>query len=146
MNIKLLPEVNVKVLYDDVKLPRYSTPGSAAADVFSRECYSLEPQERHIFKLGFCCAIPERYAMLVCSRSGLSTKGIIVMNQPGIIDSDYRDEVGVILWNSTDKAYQVSRDDRIAQLMLIPAFPMGINVVQNLDDTDRKGGFGSTGV
>lgn len=146
MKIKLLPEISIKKLYTDVELPRYSTPGSAAADVVSREDYLLMPNERHIFKLGFSCAIPEGYAMLVCSRSGLSTKGIIVSNQPGIIDSDYRDEIGVILWNSTNSHYTVSRGDRIAQVMLVPVIPMGMKEVDELDVTSRKGGFGSTGV
>lgn len=143
--VRNLPEIKVKKLINGVKLPKFATSGSAGADVYSQEDKTLEPGERYIFGLGFSCAVPEDYALLVCSRSGMSLRGLIVANQPGIIDSDYREQIGVILWNTTNSPVTIHDGDRIAQLMLVPAYPFCMEIVDELDETSRKGGFGSTG-
>lgn len=143
--VRCLPTVKFKKLREDAILPTYSTRGSAAADVYALEDTFIGHSQRTLIPLGFACAVPEGYALLVCSRSGLALKeGLIVANQPGIIDSDYRGEVGVILYN-TGGITCVKKGQRIAQLLLIKTDPMGIQVVDELDETGRTGGFGSTG-
>jgi len=145
MTVKMLTEVPFKKLSSDAVLPQYKTKGAAAADVCSPFSFHLVPGEIKLVKLGFSCAVPEDYALLVCSRSGMALGGLIVANQPGIIDSDYRNEIGVILMNATEKTMDVQKGDRIAQLMLTPVAVMGIREVKELNQTDRQGGFGSTG-
>jgi dUTP pyrophosphatase len=142
---KMLTVVEFKKLSSDAVLPQYKTKGAAAADVCSPVNFELAPGEIKLVKLGFACAVPEDHALLVCSRSGMALGGLIVANQPGIIDSDYRNEIGVILMNATGKPMDVQKGDRIAQLMLTPISVMGIREVKELDQTDRQGGFGSTG-
>jgi dUTP pyrophosphatase len=138
-------EVKFKKLFPDVKLPIFATPGSAAADVCSYEDITLEPGDRSIVHTGLSCAVPEGYALLVCSRSGMALAGIIVANQPGIVDSDYRGELGVIMWNTSQVARVIAKGDRIAQLLLTPVVQFTTTEVNDLGKTERTGGFGSTG-
>jgi len=138
-------DIPFKKLSPDVKLPVFATPGSAAADVCSHEDLVLEPDHRSIVHTGFSCAVPEGYSLLVCSRSGMSLAGLVVANQPGIIDSDYRGEVGVILWNTSPVDRVISKGGRIAQLLLVPAAQFSPIEVDDLGLTERTGGFGSTG-
>jgi dUTP pyrophosphatase len=145
MTVKMLTDVPFKKITSDAVLPQYKTKGAAAADVCSPFAFHLVPGEIKLVKLGFACAVPEDHALLVCSRSGMALGGLIVANQPGIIDSDYRNEIGVILMNATDRTMDVQKGDRIAQLMLTPVSVMGIREVKELEPTDRQGGFGSTG-
>lgn len=106
----------------------------------------LNPHQIQVFKTGLFVEIPEGYEIQVRSRSGLSVQGIVVMNAPGTIDSDYRGEIGVILGNLTDKKFKINHGDRIAQLVLCPVYQVEWDMSKPISETFRgQGGFGSTG-
>ena len=145
--------LNVKVINkSNNELPRYMTSGSACMDVSAfipdpQVFIRLQPNETVAIPTGLYMQLPEGYEMQVRSRSGLALKsGIIVANSPGCIDSDYINEVKVILHNTTDRAFYVRNGDRIAQLKLSESPKFNWVEVEELDATDRKGGFGSTGI
>jgi dUTP pyrophosphatase len=140
--------VKIKKLSHDAKLPKYAKPGDAGADVFSVEDVELFPGETKLVSLGFAMEIPEGWEMQVRSRSGLSTKGVIVTNSPGTIDSGYRGECKVILTYIGKQPYfKINKGDRIAQFVLKQAPTAHFEEVDNLSDSARGvGGFGSTGV
>ncbi|MCZ2084818.1 MAG: dUTP diphosphatase [Flavobacteriales bacterium] len=128
------------------KLPKYETPGSAGMDVRSNEDYTLKTERRTLISTGLFFEIPEGYEMQVRPRSGMANKyGITVLNAPGTIDSDYRGELGVILYNSGQTAFEIKKGDRIAQLVLAPVTRFEFEVAEDLSESDREGGFGSTG-
>jgi len=129
-------------------LPAYATPGAAGMDVVAAENLTLRPGARHAVATGFAMAIPQGFEIQVRPRSGLALKkGIMVPNTPGTIDSDYRGEVKVILFNTSEDNFPISRGDRIAQLVLTPVTLAQWQEVDELDETARgAGGFGSTGV
>jgi dUTP pyrophosphatase len=108
----------------------------------------LEPLQRILIPTGLKMAIPNGYEGQVRPRSGLALKhGLSIPNSPGTIDSDYRGELGVILMNLGSESFTVQRGMRIAQLVIAPIVQPSIDVVIELDDTDRgSGGFGSTGI
>jgi dUTP pyrophosphatase len=108
---------------------------------------NLRPSERVLIGTGIFVAIPEGYQLEIRSRSGQALKkGLVVLNQPGTIDSDYRGEVGVILFNSNEHLVKVELGERIAQGVLMPALQAEFILVDELSDTERgQGGFGSTG-
>jgi dUTP pyrophosphatase len=142
MNIK------VKLLHNDERLlPHYATDGSAGMDLKSADIWRLSPGERKLIRTGIQVAIPPGYEGQVRPKSGLALKyGITVTNAPGTIDSDYRGEVGVILHNTGAEMIVISYGDKIAQLVIAPCIQCKIDVVQELDETERgEGGFGSTG-
>lgn len=128
-------------------LPAYATAGAAGMDIVAAEDIALAPGARHAVATGFAIAIPEGFEVQVRPRSGLALKhGITCLNTPGTIDSDYRGEVKVILANLGDEAFQVTRGERIAQLVPAAVTRAEVTEVDTLDDTARgAGGFGSTG-
>ena len=130
-----------------LELPAYATAGAAGMDVLSAEDVTLEPGARHAVATGLALAIPSGFEIQVRPRSGLALKhGISVPNTPGTIDSDYRGELKVILINLGERAFEVRRGDRIAQLVLAPVVRASWLKVDELDATMRgEGGFGSTG-
>lgn len=130
-----------------LNLPAYATAGAAGMDVLAAEDVTLAPGARHAVATGLAMAIPEGYEIQVRPRSGLALKhGISVPNTPGTIDSDYRGELKVILINHGTEPFEISRGDRIAQLVLAPVVQAGWVEVDELDETVRgAGGFGSTG-
>ena len=135
---------------DGVAVPSYETSGAAGADVraFLNEPVVIPVGKRAMIPTGLFFAIPEGFEIQVRPRSGLAAKnGVIVLNTPGTIDSDYRGEVKVILINLGDADFTVNNGDRIAQLIVAPV-TQGIFVkTDKLDETERgAGGFGSTGV
>ena len=132
---------------EGLPLPAYATPGSAAMDICAAESLSLYEDTIAMIKTGWACAIPEGYEIQCRPRSGLAAKhGLMVVNSPGTIDSDYRGEICVILMNTRNKTYHVNRGDRIAQLVLSPVIQAQAVEVNELDETQRgTGGFGSTG-
>lgn len=142
--------VKVKVLRDGVQLPEYATPGSAAIDLRSAadEDITILPGKRALIPTGIAIA-PETTGVVavLAARSGLSVKhGITVTNGIGVIDCDYRGEIGVSLCNVSDTAYTVAKGERIAQLMFMPVFHANLIKAETLDTTERgEGGFGSTG-
>lgn len=140
-------KLKVKVINkSENKLPAYQTSGSAGMDVFSNEDYILKPERRTIISTGLFVEIPQGYEIQIRPRSGMAAKyGITVLNSPGTIDSDYRGEIGVILYNSGQSNFEIRKGDRIAQLVLAPVFQAEWEEVKELSDTDRgEGGFGST--
>jgi dUTP pyrophosphatase len=129
--------------------PAYATPGSAGMDLMA-DCatLTLKPGNRGVIPTGFGIAVPEGYEAQIRSRSGLSSKyGIVVINSPGTVDSDYRGEVCVILVNLGRKDFTINRGDRIAQMVIAPVLKAAWVEVEKLPPTQRgSGGFGSTGM
>ena len=132
---------------EGLPLPAYATAHAAGMDVVAAESLSLAPGARHAVATGFAIAIPVGYEVQVRPRSGLALKhGITCLNTPGTIDCDYRGEVKVILANLGDRAFEVVRGERIAQLVPAPVVRARFVEAETLYETDRGGGgFGSTG-
>lgn len=124
------------------------TEGSAGADVVAavHDDLTLLPGARALVPTGFAMAIPSGYEVQVRPRSGLALRaGVTLLNSPGTIDADYRDEVAVILANFGTEPYVVRRGDRIAQLIVATVSRANFEPAAELDATARPGGFGSTG-
>lgn len=130
-------------------LPEYKTSGSAGVDLYAdiEKPITLRSLERELIPTGIYIALPEGYKANVCPRSGLAIKnGITVHNTPGLIDSDYRGEIKVILVNLSNTPYTINPGDRIAQLVITKVERVEFVEVSQLDETERgEGGFGSTG-
>lgn len=131
-------------------LPRYATPGSAGADAYvplSADPVTIRPGETVFIHTGLAMAIPEGYVGLVYARSGLASKqGLAPANKVGVIDSDYRGEWMIALYNQSDSLRVIQPGDRIAQLVIAPVVTPDLEETDELDDTLRgSGGFGSTG-
>lgn len=140
--------IDVKIKRTEThKLPQYETPQSAGADVRSKIDTIVPAHGRVLIPTGIFVAIPEGYEIMVRPRSGLALKkGITVLNTPGCVDADYRGEVGVILFNTTNEDFPVAKGDRIAQIVLNKVEQINWIVVDELDETERgDGGFGHTG-
>ena len=131
-----------------LKPPSRATTSSAGYDIASAEDVTIEPGAVLAVATGFALAIPEGFEGQVRPRSGLALKhGITVLNAPGTIDADYRGEVKVILINHGKQAFQIRRNDRIAQLVIAPVTAAIFEQVRELSSSTRgAGGFGSTGV
>jgi dUTP pyrophosphatase len=133
---------------EDLPLPSYATGGAAGLDLRAavRSRLVLRPGERALVPTGLRLAVPTGYEAQVRPRSGLALRhGIVLPNSPGTIDSDYRGEVQVILWNAGPEPFAVERGDRIAQLVVAPVARVELEE-SALDETPRgAGGFGSTG-
>ena len=134
---------------EGLPLPAYQTPGSAGLDL--RAAVSgemvLAPGARQAVPTGLKLAIPPGYEGQVRARSGLALRdGLMVLNGPGTVDSDYRGEVQVILANLGEQPARIARGERIAQLVIAPVVQAVLEEAQALDDTQRgQGGFGHTG-
>lgn len=143
-------KIQFKKLDSRAIIPEYKTTGSAGFDLnvlLDTEEYILKKGEIKLFKTGLAMSLPDGYEAQIRSRSGLSLKnGIIVLNSPGTVDSDYRGEIGIILMNCGNEDYKVEHLSRIAQMVIAKYEKADIEVVEELDNTDRgDGGFGSTG-
>ena len=147
-------ELKIKALSDkvgrDFPAPHYATDGAAAMDLCAclDEPVTLQPGERRVIPSGIAIALPSKdYVALVFARSGLGIKkGIALSNGVGVIDSDYRGEVGMGLINLSDEPYTIQPGERVAQLCIAPVWQAGFAAAEELSDTDRgTGGFGSTG-
>lgn len=140
--------VDVKIKRAETLMwPKYETPQSAGADVRSKISTVVPAHGRVLVPTGMFVAIPEGYEIQVRPRSGLALKkGITVLNTPGTVDADYRNEIGVILFNTSDEDFPIEAGDRIAQIVLNKVEQINWVEVDELDETDRKGGFGSTNI
>ena len=142
-------KVLVKKLKPSVKLPSYKTDGASGMDLMAYIAHSIElkPGESCLVPTGLSVAFPKEYEIQIRPRSGLAAKSnISVLNTPGTIDSDYRGEIKVILFNHGDKDFTVNNDDRIAQMILMPILKVYFETVETVPETIRgSGGFGSTG-
>jgi dUTP pyrophosphatase len=151
--------VNIKVSWSDTAdrdlgLPTYETVGAAGADlranlpdVHRDTGIEISPGGRALLPTGLRLEIPMGYEVQVRARSGLALKnGITLANAIGTIDSDYRGDLGVILWNGGADVFRVTHGMRIAQMVVAPVVQATFAIVDALDETDRgAGGFGSTG-
>ena len=142
-------EVKIKKMRESAVLPSYATTGSAAVDLSAAidAPITLAPFERRLIPTGIAISIPQITVAVLSARSGLSyKKGITAANGIGVIDSDYRGEIFFSAINLSNEAYTIEPGDRVAQLMLMPAYTMSLLETDDLDKTDRgEGGFGSTG-
>lgn len=142
--------VKIKKLFQDVELPEYKTEFSAGMDLkaYTKENIVLKAGEIKLIKTGLAIALPNGFEAQIRSRSGLSLKnGIIVLNAPGTIDSDYRGEIGIILMNVGQNDFVIENNMRIAQMVITKYENVKLDLVEELDDTVRAdGGFGSTGL
>lgn len=143
--------INIKLLMGkNVYIPHAATEGSAGADLRASidEPIVLPPNSWEFISAGFAIEIPPGLFGLVAPRSGLATKGIVLKNVLGVIDSDYRGELKVALCNTTESSFTVNPLDRIAQLLILPCISnVRYTMVQELSQTTRgTGGFGSTGI
>ncbi len=140
--------VRIKRLRPGAVLPAYQTAGAAGMDLCAAEEVTLPPGGVAAVPTGWAVEIPAGYEMQVRPRSGLALKqGIMVANSPGTVDSDYRGEVCVLLYNTREVPFEIRRGDRIAQAIVGPVSRIAWRETDDLSDTARgAGGFGSTGV
>ena len=142
-------KVLVKRLDSNVKLPEYKTSGSSGMDLmaFIKSPIKIAPNNLELVPTGLSIAIPEDFEIQIRPRSGLAAKfSVGVLNSPGTIDSDYRGELKIILFNHGNKDFIINNNDRVAQMVLMPVINMELEVVDQLPETIRgSGGFGSTG-
>ena len=142
-------KVLIKKLDPAVELPKYKTNGASGMDLmaFIKQSIKLAPKNSCLVPTGLSVAFSEDYEIQIRPRSGLAAKNnISVLNTPGTIDSDYRGEIKIILFNHGKNNFTINNKDRIAQMILMPVHKMDLEEVENLPDTLRgKGGFGSTG-
>jgi len=142
-------KVLIKKLDPTVQIPSYKTEGASGMDLmaFINEPIRLAPKNSCLVPTGLSVAFSNDYEIQIRPRSGLAAKkNISVLNTPGTIDSDYRGEIKIILFNHGDKEFIINNKDRVAQMVLMPVHKMSLEEVDNLPDSVRgKGGFGSTG-
>lgn len=131
-------------------LPAYATAQSAGMDLRAdiEASVTLKPLQRRLIPTGLFIALPEGYEAQVRPRSGLALKhGITVLNTPGTIDADYRGEIGIVLVNLSDTDFTINPGERIAQMVITRYEQAELQVVKELDSTERgEGGYGHTGV
>ena len=142
-------KVLIKKLDPKVVIPSYKTKGASGMDLmaFVREKIIIKPQTSAIIPTGLSVAFSEDYEIQIRPRSGLAAKNnISVLNTPGTIDSDYRGELKIIIFNHSKHDFVVNNNDRIAQMVLTPIAKMELEEANELPKTLRgEGGFGSTG-
>lgn len=140
--------LKLKKLDEGLPTPVYANPGDAGLDLYAAKDVILQPGQRVMIPTGIAIAIPQGYAGFVQPRSGLAAKqGFSIVNTPGLIDSGYRGEIGVIGLNTdTQSEITIKRGDRVAQLVIQEVPVVELLEVNELDETERSsGGFGSTG-
>ena len=144
-----MTKVLIKKLDSSVKLPAYKTNGASGMDLmaFIDTSITLKPQKSCLVPTGISVAFPNEFEIQIRPRSGLAAKNnISVLNTPGTIDSDYRGEIKVILYNHSNTDFIINNKDRIAQMILTPVIKMNLEETDILPETVRgEGGFGSTG-
>ena len=144
-----MARVLIKKLNPDVELPVYKTSGASGMDLmaFIGEPIKIPPNSSYLVPTGLSMAFSKDYEVQIRPRSGLAAKkGITVLNTPGTIDSDYRGEIKIILFNHGKEDFIINNKDRVAQMILTPVIKMELEETDNLPDTLRgEGGFGSTG-
>lgn len=141
--------IRVKILRDGAKLPTYGSPEAAGADLYAclESAVTIRPGETAFIPTGIAMEVPKNCAGLVYARSGLACKqGLAPANKVGVVDSDYRGEITVVLHNHGSVAQTVENGQRIAQMVITPVLTPPYEEAQELSDTNRgQGGFGSTG-
>ena len=144
-----MAKILVKKLNPNVQLPAYKTSGASGVDLmaFIDQPIKISPNSSCIVPTGLSLAFSEDYEIQIRPRSGLAAKNnITVLNTPGTIDSDYRGEIKIILFNHGSEEFIIKNQDRVAQMILTPVIKMELEETNDLPDTLRgEGGFGSTG-
>jgi len=144
-----MAKVLIKKLNPKVELPAYKTNGASGMDLeaFIEEPIKITPNSSYLVPTGLSMAFSKDYEVQIRPRSGLAAKnGITVLNTPGTIDSDYRGEIKIILFNHGNVDFIINNKDRVAQMILTPVVKMELEETDNLPDTLRgEDGFGSTG-
>jgi len=144
-----MAKVLIKKLDPNVEMPTYKTAGASGMDLkaFIEKPIKLAPKSSCLVPTGISVAFEEECEIQIRPRSGLAVKNnISVLNTPGTIDSDYRGEIKIILFNHGNSEFIINNKDRVAQMILMPVLKIDLEEVENLPDTLRgKGGFGSTG-
>ena len=144
-----MAKVLVKKLDPKVKLPAYKTNGASGMDLmaFIKNPINVKSKTSSMVPTGLTVAFSENYEIQIRPRSGLAAKNnISVLNTPGTIDSDYRGEIKIIIYNHGDNDFLINNGDRIAQMVLVPIAKISFEETDNLPETVRgEGGFGSTG-
>ena len=142
-------KVLIKKLSPEVDIPLYKTSGASGMDLmaFTKSSIIIKPKSSSIIPTGLSIAFSEKYELQIRPRSGLAAKNSIsILNTPGTIDSDYRGEIKVIIYNHGNKDFVIKNKDRIAQMILTPIEKIEFQETDELPDTIRgEGGFGSTG-
>jgi dUTP pyrophosphatase len=142
-------KVLIKKLDTNVKLPEYKTSGASGMDLmaFIKKPINIKSKTSFLVPTGITVAFSKEYEIQIRPRSGLAVKkNISVLNTPGTIDSDYRGEIKVIIYNHGNTDFIINNGDRIAQMVLSPVIKMELEEANNLPETIRgEGGFGSTG-
>lgn len=146
---QVMDKINVKLLRDGARIPTYGSAEAAGADLYAclEEPVTVDPGQTVWIPTGIAMEIPKGCAGLVFARSSMGAKrDLAPANKVGVIDSDYRGEINVVLHNHGSKQQQVAPGERIAQLVITPVYTPGFRQAEALDDTARgAGGFGSTG-
>ena len=144
-----MAKVLIKKLDPNVVLPAYKTNGASGMDLmaFIDKPIKIAPNSSYLVPTGLSMTFSEDYEVQIRPRSGLAAKNnITVLNTPGTIDSDYRGEIKIILFNHGKEDFLINNKDRVAQMILTPVIKMELEETDNLPDTLRgEGGFGSTG-
>jgi len=144
-----MDRIKVKKLHANAVLPTYGSPDAAGADLYACMDNSMEicAGQSVFVPTGLSMEIPRGFAGLVYARSGMACKrGLAPANKVGVIDSDYRGEIMVVLYNHSAVTQTICPGERIAQLIISPVYTPGFVLSEELSDTDRSGGgFGSTG-
>ena len=142
-------KVLIRKLSPEVKLPSYKSSGASGMDLmaFIKSSITIKPKTSDLISTGLSIAFSEDYEIQIRPRSGLAAKNnISVLNTPGTIDSDYRGEIKIIIYNHGDSDFVINNEDRIAQMILTPVIKIEFEETNNLPKTIRgEGGFGSTG-
>ena len=144
-----MAKVLIKKLDPLVELPAYKTNGSSGMDLmaFIKEPITLKPKSSCLVPTGLSVAFTNDFEIQIRPRSGLAVKNnISILNTPGTIDSDYRGELKIILYNHGNSDFLINNKDRIAQMVLTPVIKISLEETEDLPETIRgEGGFGSTG-
>ena len=142
-------KILIKKLNPSVQLPSYKTNGASGMDLmaFVEKPIKLEPGKSCLVPTGLSVAFSKEYEIQIRPRSGLAAKNnISVLNTPGTIDSDYRGEIKIILFNHGNESFIIKNSDRVAQMVLTPIIKMELEETNDLPESIRgEGGFGSTG-
>ena len=139
--------LKIKKIHPSIPLPQYHSEGAAGFDLMSAENISAPVGKTILVKTGIACEIPPGYELQIRPRSGVAYKtGLIIKNSPGTIDSDYRGEIGILIYNTGERfGHYINFGDRIAQAVLCPVVRAEIEEVQELTPSKRgDGGYGST--
>ena len=144
-----MSQIRVKKLSEKAILPTYGTPYAAGADLYAclESPVTIQPGQTAWISTGIAMEVPEGCAGLIYARSGMACKrGVAPANKVGVVDSDYRGPITVVLYNHGNEPQTICHGERIAQMIITPVITPAYEIAQELSDTARgQGGFGSTG-